>query len=245
MAIDQREYKERGGEIVVKSRFVKWLDNFWYHYKWHTIVVAFFLFVGLVCFWQCSSSVSGDLTFTYCGNYTLSQQERIKINDVFEVISPKKEDGNHLTVVLNDFSVYNEEELRALYTDEDGKLSTVAYNNAKKLNTEHLSTFGTYVMTGESAIWFVSEFVFEERDLEKVAVPLSELFEKVPESAVNDYALRLGDTELYQYYDALKVLPADTLIVLPRDYAWGESSNDESYANFRTMYYAIVNFKKP
>lgn len=245
MGAEQRGYKEAGGEIVVQSRFVKWLDNYWYHYKWHTIVVAFFLFVGIVCFWQCSSSVSGDLTFTFCGNYTLTQEERVKINDVFEAIAPMKEDGNRLTVALNDFSVYTEEELKALYTDEDGKFSPVAYNNAKSVNTNHLSTFGTYVMTGESALWLVSEFVFEERSLDKVAVPLSELFETLPESAFNDYAIRLGDTELYQYYDSLKVLPADTLIVLPRSYVWGESSNNDSYTDFRAMYYAIVNFKKP
>ena len=245
MGTELRGNKEIGGEIVVQSRFAKWWDNYWYHYKWHTIVVAFFLFVGLVCFWQCSSSVSGDLTFTYCGNYTLTQEERLKINDVFEAISPKKEDGNRLTIALNDFSVYDEEELKSRYTDEEGKLVAVAYNNAKKVNTDHLSTFGTYVMTGESALWLVSEYVFEQRNLDEVAVPLSELFETIPESAVNDYALRLGDTELYQYYDALKVLPEDTLIVLPRKYVWGESSNEDSYADFRAMYYAIVNFKKP
>ncbi|MBE6553700.1 MAG: hypothetical protein E7666_05085 [Ruminococcaceae bacterium] len=242
---EQRKIKEQGGAIAVQNPVLKWLDNYWYHYKWHTIVVAFFIFVGIVCFAQCSSSVSGDLTLTFCGNYTLTQEERVRINDVFEAISPKKEDGKATTIMLNDYAVYTEEELRAIYTDEDGNLSVVAFNNAKAVNSDHLSTFGTFLMTGESAIWLVSEFVFEERNLSTLAVPLTELFETVPASAVNDYAIRLGDTELYQYYDALKVLPADTLLVMPAHFVWGESSNQEKYDEFRAMYNAIVNFKKP
>ena len=30
------------------SKFLKWLDNYWYHYKWHTIIVAFFLIIGII-----------------------------------------------------------------------------------------------------------------------------------------------------------------------------------------------------
>ena len=36
-----REDKREAGEIVVNNRFLTWLDNFWYHYKWHVIVSAF------------------------------------------------------------------------------------------------------------------------------------------------------------------------------------------------------------
>ena len=47
---EQRKIKEQGGAIAVQNPVLKWLDNYWYHYKWHTIVVAFFIFVGIVGF---------------------------------------------------------------------------------------------------------------------------------------------------------------------------------------------------
>ena len=33
------------GDGSVKSGFTAWLDNFWYHYKWHTIAIAFVIAV--------------------------------------------------------------------------------------------------------------------------------------------------------------------------------------------------------
>ena len=30
------------------SKVLKWLDNFWYHYKWVAIIVTFFLVLGII-----------------------------------------------------------------------------------------------------------------------------------------------------------------------------------------------------
>ena len=242
----QQDEKITPGEVVIENKFIKWLDNFWYHYKWPTIIVAFFLFVGVVCFAQCSTRATGDLTVTYAGGYTLSGEERARIVEVFDSIAPQKKDGKgQLTTILNDFSVYTEDELKPQYLDADGNLNVYAFNNAKQVSKDHLKSFGTYAMTGESAVWLVSEYVYQTQNLSEIAVPLSELFEVRPENSYDDYAIRLKDTALYQYYDALKVLPEDTLVVMPHSLVWGESANTETYAEFREMYYAIVSFKKP
>lgn len=243
-----KEEKQQAGEIVIRNPVLKWLDNFWYHYKWPTVIVAFFVLLGVICFSQCASKEVGDVTLAYAGNYTMNEEERNRILDVFQAVAPEKElDGRRVPtkVLLTTFSVYTEDELRPVYTDENGNIDLYAFNSAKHLSNEHLSTFGTYTMTGEAGVWLVSEFVFEQRNLGEVAVPLSELFEEMPSGAYRDCAIRLGDTELYRYYDALKVLPADTLIILPRSYVWGESSNAEKYEEFKQLYYALVNFKAP
>ena len=239
--------KQTAGEIIIQNRFIKWIDNIWYHYKTHILVVAFFILVGVVCFAQCSSGANGDLTISYAGGYTFGHSERENIIDVFDAIAPEKADKSRkLTVLLNDFSIYTEEELRTLYTDEDGVFSAAGYSTAKQINSDHLKNYGTYVMTGESAVWLVSEYVYDYQNLKEIAVPLSELFESRPESAYDDYAIRLCETELYAYYDALKVLPQDTLIVMPHSFAmWGEYSNEESYAEFLQLYRSILDFKKP
>lgn len=242
----KREEKIAAGEVVIENKFLKWLDNYWYHYKWPTLVVAFFLFVGIVCFAQCSTREQGDVTVSFAGGYTLTAEEHAKIVDVFEAIAPKKADGGgQMSVLFSTYSVYTEDELKKTYTDEDGKLDVYSYNNAKQVSKDHLNTFGTYVMTGESAVWLVSEYVYETQNLQKIAVPLSELYEAVPESAYDGYAIRLADTALYQYYDVLKILPEDTLIVMPHSMVWGESSDEEAYAKFLSMYRAIVEFQKP
>ena len=242
------EKENTSGEIVVENKLFKWLDNFWYHYKWPVIVVAFFTVVSLICFVQCATKETGDVTVAFAGNYTLTGEERERVLDVLNSVSPETEkDGKktQMKVLLTDFSVYRVEELEKQYTNEKGEVDIYAFTNAKQVSSDHLTTFGTYVMTGEAAVWLVSDYVYEQRNLQAVAVPLSELFEERPASAYNDYAIRLGDTELYKYYDALKVLPADTLIVMPQSYVWGASSDVEQYEEFREMYDALVNFKRP
>lgn len=242
------EKESSTGEISVENGFIKWLDNFWYHHKWSTIIVGFFLVVCAVCFAQCTTRETGDVTVAFAGNYTLTGEERQRVLDVLNAVSPeveKSEGKAPLKVMLSDYSVYTEEELKRQYTNADGDVDLYAFNNGKQVSNDHLETFGTYVKTGDAAIWLVSKFVYEYQHLDSVAVPLSELFEERPASAYNDYAIRLGDTELYKYYDALKVLPADTLVVMPQSYVWGASSDEEQYEIFKKMYYALVNFKRP
>ena len=242
----QREDKITTGEVVIENKFLRWLDNYWYHYKWPTLVVAFFLFVGIVCFAQCSAREQGDVTVTFAGGYTVTAEEHAKILDVFNAIAPQKADGKgQVSVLLSAYSIYTEEELKKAYTDEEGDLDVYSYNNAKQVSKDHLNTFGTYVMTGESAVWLVSEYVYEVQNLKKIAVPLSELYETLPASAYDGYAIRLADTALYQYYDVLKILPEDTLIVMPHSMVWGESSDGDAYAEFLNMYRAIVEFQMP
>lgn len=243
---DQNE-KIHAGEIVIENRFLRWLDNYWYHYKWHTIIIGFFVVMSLFMFVQCVNREESDLTVAYAGGYTLSGGEQANISKVLGTLIPDEEEGEgHLSVLLNAYSVYTDEELRAAYTDEKGELAIAAYNNAKQVSLDHFKTFSTYLMTGESAVWFVSEYVYRDcgLDFAHIARPLSDVYgENLPASAYDEYAIRLADTDLYRYYDALKVLPEDTLILLPHSYVWGESAKEESYRYFEALFRAIVDFK--
>lgn len=242
---EKNDKLETSGKITVNNRFIRWLDNFWYHHKWAVIVVAFFVFVGVVCFVQCSTTETGDIKIVFAGGYTLNDAQKENIAAVFEMISPEKEDGSRLSVLLNDFSVYSEDEMRKLSTDDDGNFSVMTYENMNQVSKNNLDLFGTYIMAGESCIWLVNETVYENQNLKKLAVPLAELFEQVPDGAYDEYAFYLSDTALYRQYDALKVLPEDTLIVFSQRLYINPYFDEAAYEENRQMYRAIVDFKKP
>ena len=147
--------------------------------------------------------------------------------------------------MLTAYSIYTDAEMKSAYTDENGELSIYGYNNAKQVSIDHFNTFKTYLQTGESAVWFVSEYVYRDCGLNfaHIARPLSELYEATPEAAYDEYAVRLSETALYRHFDALKVLPEDTLILLPKSYVWGESADGETYAQFEALFRAIVDFQ--
>ena len=45
----------------------KWLDNFWYHHKWKTIIISFFLIVFIIGFVQCVQKTDADVSILYVG----------------------------------------------------------------------------------------------------------------------------------------------------------------------------------
>ena len=243
----EREEKLSGENIVIRNPVFLWFENLWYHYKWTIILVAFFLFVAIVCFAQCATTPQKDVYITFGGSHTMTSEELVAVERVFGDLSKATFEENSPTVGILTYPFYTEDELRALYTDpETGDFNVASYNTAKGQNADRLKELSSYMMTGDCSVWLVNTSVYEAQHMsEKLAVPLAETFGEKPASAYDDYAIRLGDTAIYQYYEALQVLPADTLIVFTRSYFMGASSDAETYAKFKALYRAIVEFEAP
>ena len=243
----EKEEKLTGEGIVIRHPVFLWFENVWYHYKWVIIAVVFVLFTTIVCLVQCTTTPHKDIYVAFGGSYTMTNEEKQSIERVFTELSKKNSAENPPAVGVVDYPFYTEEELRALYTDpETGDFDGAAYNMAKGQNANRLEELSTYIKTGECSIWLVNTSVYEVQHIgEKLAVPLADTFETTPAGAYDEYAIRLGDTAIYQYYEALQVLPADTLIVLTYPYFMGASSNEETYAQFKQLYCAIIEFQAP
>ena len=231
------EKKREAPDITSHSRLFRWLDNFWYHYKWPTIIVAFFLIVCIVGFAQCSSQEQSDMTLTVAvGNPDLSGEPLEVFTGIMADLLPEDLDGNGAKVLsLAQFSIFTEDELVELYTYTDPETGEERVQNdglagARHYNTERIQSLQTYIMTGECAVWLVSPYVYETMFQDRV---------QVIETAV------LGETALYQYYDALREqLPPDTMVVLMQP-IMGYMSEQENYRNAVDYYHAIVEFSAP
>lgn len=247
--MDPREPIENAPDPAQKSRFFRWLDNYWYHYKWHTIIAAFILVTIVVCFAQCSSRESYDMTVTFAGGKILNRTEQEGFGAALEAVMPADYDGNGTKMVqLVTYGIYTEEELKALYSavDAEGKriVDDMAYASARKQNQDDISAFSTFVKTGECAVWFVSPYAYEQFNLAALAVPLAETFgSDLPEGAADDYAVRLKDTAFYRTYEAVRQLPEDTLIILTQPLVYGKTAKKANYADYREMYLAILRFQ--
>ena len=239
------DQKPEAPEIVPQSRFLRWIDNVWYHYKWHIIIGAFAIFTLVVCLVQCTSRKSYDMTVVFAGNASLNASEQDGICAALEAVMNRDETQ---AIQLVTYGIYTEEELLGMYSQENAEgnrvIEDLAYGNAKKQNIDEGNAFSTFLKTGECAVWFVTPYVYEQYGIETLAAPLSEIFgDAIPSGAANEYAVRLGDTALYQTYAALRELPADTLIVLTRPYVFGSVSKDAYYENCRQTFLSIVNFQ--
>lgn len=219
------EEKHEAHDPREQSRFWKWLDNFWYHYKWQAIAVAAVVLLLAVTLPQCGSR--GDsMTVTFAGGYTMNGDEQKALQDVLRAIQSEDAD-----ITLAQYSVYTEQELTEMFTyyDEERdeyRVDVASKNSAKGYNTDRIRTLQTYIMTGDCGVWIVSPYVFETMFDGKTQV-------------VSQY--RLGDLAVYNSYDALQILSPDCLVILTRS-VMGETSKEQEYEKIRAYYDAFVNF---
>ncbi len=73
------EEKYEGGEIV--SPFMKKLDNFWYHYKWHSLIALFFILVTVVCSVQMCTREKYDIHILYAGPNDIKKTSEEGLSD--------------------------------------------------------------------------------------------------------------------------------------------------------------------
>ena len=224
------EEKLKAKEIGAQSKFIAWLENFWYHYKWQTILGAFFLMVLLVSVVQCSSVESTDMNVTVCGNLVLNESQTEAVTKILSDICPQDVDKNGKKVTrLNQHTILSEEELTELYTDRNEETGEITVDRsgmmtAKGYNTDRIKNLQTYVSTGECAVWLVSEYVAND------IIPKDMIVDSRP----------LSETWLYATYDAIRELPEGMVVMLTRLYL-GSYSSDEDFATAQAYYNVLVN----
>lgn len=243
--MNEQNEKIEAGEIVVQNRFVKWLDNYWYHYKWPTLIVAFFLLVGVVCFSQCASNEKYDLVVSYTGDASISKEQQKTLLELLNAVAPQK-DGARQSVGLTTYLIYDPDRLKETCTDENGKQDVTAYTAATQTSSNNFKNFDSYVATGDCALYLISEYAYTHRpDLgESMMRPLSSIYgESVPAYAYDAYAIRFSETPFYQHYRShLAFIPEDTLLLVPAKTLF---VSEDSYADYEALALAVLNFKAP
>lgn len=224
------EEKKEVRDIKEQSKFLLWFENYWYHYKWHTILGAFFLMVIIVSTVQCASVKKTDMTVAFCGNAALSQSQMDGLSEVFGDICPTDADENgEKAVSLGQFSIFNEEQLTELYTyidpnDGQTKVDKTGLAAAKGDNLDRIQVLQNYIMTGDCAVWLVSEYVYNGYFAGKINV-----VEKIA----------LKDTVAYERYDAVKALPDGMMLILTRP-VMGLYAEDAHFVEAQAYYNAAV-----
>ena len=240
------EEKKPEAEIQVKNGFLKWLDNYWYHYKWPTIAVAFVVIVVSVCLWQTSTTSKYDMLVVYSGPVKLTQEQTAQLSEVLGHVMPEDYDGDgKKNVSMNTYHVYSAEQIKKIEgeTDEEGVHGQVD----RYMNSSQNDLYNNYMMTGDASICLLDPWLYESIGKDYLC-PLSEIFgDELPKGAIDAYGIRLGDTDLYRDYGILKKLPADTVICLQTQFLsesfLSRKENAERFEFEKRMLAAIAEYK--
>jgi hypothetical protein len=215
--------KNSQGDILVQSPILKWLDNFWYHYKWHTVAVLFITFVLVVCITQCARKEKHDVVVMYAGPYLYSGEEMLTVKEELNKAVPGDFNGDgKKNAGLVTYQVMTDEQLLA-YKEQAGSVDTSYF-------TAQTSNCNNYLLTGECGILLIDRSLFEQlRDAERLR-NLSEVFPALPSSAIDEYGIDFSATSLSENSEQLSKLPKDTVLCLLRPYVVGDISKSEIYS---------------
>ena len=240
MEHENNEKIQDQGIYIKKDEKVTWAENFWYHYKWAIIGITVAAVILFVCIVQSCTKREEDMLIVYAGPAYLTQTQLASVVEVMGNTMPRDFDENgDKFVILDMFQIFSEEQIKEItaQTDSNGKQGYVD----RSLNSNNFEQYNTYVLTGDSSIYFLDPSLYETLKTNDRLSKLSDILTDTPTGAIDEYGVRLGDTALYQEYGVLHVLPEDTVICIARPFVAGTKTSKEKYYNLeKEMFSAIV-----
>lgn len=202
------------------QKIIKWLDNYWYHYKWITVIVAFFVLVlGIGTFQMCSKE-DYDIDILYTGPAMLNTDQKRDLAAAFaSVMSGDFNEDGEKTVLINDITVLSDEQIAEKEAEAKAESDQLYYDYKSRENA--ISQVTTLISGGETVICLMDEYMYDKYKSNNAFVPLTELLEDVPDYALDEYSVYLMDTPFGQYFSACMALPADTILCVRRASVFG------------------------
>ena len=133
-----------------KTGFLAWFDNFWYHYKWHSIVALFLVFTIVICTFQMCTKDNPDAYVMYAGNTVISKTNgeggisphQIATSSLKKHAEDYNGDGE-IYLAFNSLYILNEDEIKEIEDEGDYDIDrTYIQSNHNEL-TQMLS-YGDY-----------------------------------------------------------------------------------------------------
>lgn len=231
-------------------KIFKWLDNFWYHYKWVTLVTVFFTVTLLIIIVQMITKTNPDSNILYGGPAVLTANQTKEIENAFNALLPEdfNGDGEKITS-LQSITLMTKEQIAKAEAQAAENSSVFVYNPQSLENNK--TSFSTQLFSGEYVICLIDPEQYKNAYEAGGFAPLSELFEEnnIPEYAYDDCSLLLSETNFSKFFTAMSVFPDDTLICVRKmssvSAIKGKSKAEKEYNNQLRLFYRIIAFTPP
>lgn len=194
----------------------KWFENYWYHYKWATIISAFFITVAVICIVQIASKKNYNIYIRYVGDSVITGTQYDDMTGALEkIVSGDKKDSVNFAQV-------------AYISDDDNP-----YKNEKNaVARETLSS----MLVQPYYIYIMDMTAYNDYKDSGVFAPLSSIFEEdVTDISYDEYALYLSKTEFLKNSPGMEWVEEDTVIVIkivPYDSVFTGKKSKRELASF-------------
>lgn len=233
---ENRRDEEYGSDIKIKSPFGKKAENFWYHYKWHTIAALFVVIAVVVCTLQMCKRETVDFHVMYAGGTEVSRKsvdgdapQYARVTAVFEKYVDDIDGDGKKNIAFSTYFAPSDEEVKEAEEDPGREVNyQLMSSDRDALNAR----FGS----GDYYLCFVSPHVYEQYKGINGVSAFATIAKYAPENSeleyYNEYAIKLSSTSFYKNNPAIReVMPEDTLVAIQIKRVIGvKGDNDERYA---------------
>ena len=229
----------------------KWLENYWYHYKWHTLIVLFFAVSLTIMGIQMCSRDEHDIHIIYAGPNIISEEKHGKIEEAFSQLMPRDYDEDGVkSIDFMDLILMDSEEMKKAY---DNNVSQYFLNEATVEQAKE--TLSVQAMAGDYVIFLIDKDWYA--DLHKAGAfqpfeQLTSLGITLPEGArkYDECAYYLNSLDFAKFFNCFDDFPADTLFCIRRMSTTTVTTkrNEEiklMYDRHLDYYNSVVGFKLP
>ena len=180
------------------SKALKWIDNFWYHYKWTFIIVTFFLVVGIILTVQLVTKEDYDAYIMYVGDTYIPDTMYQDIVDSLETVVKDYDENGEIKVNFQRLG---------FITDKENELAGSVNASA----TSYLSS----MVVQPQYLYLVTPEVYEIYSDSGIFLPISELIPNAPTEWFYDDTALLFNKMTYSRTNAgVDSLGADVLLVI-------------------------------
>ncbi|MCI8388576.1 MAG: hypothetical protein HFE63_08950 [Clostridiales bacterium] len=228
------------GFVEADSKFKKWFDNFWYHYKAQTIIAGVAIITAIICSVQMLTKDNFDYYTMYAGPQILAVQDGVYIQRALSAVADDYNGDGDVKVALNDIVMLSPDEVAA--AQESGAVFDAQFQQQTK------TEFYQQIIAGDAVICFLSPYVYNIVSEESGFLPLAEIFgvDDIPESAYDDCGIVLSKTEFGQTFNGIDDLPPDTILCIRRistlKHLKGAKKTEKHHAAYVELFRAIVNY---
>ena len=213
--MDQNGGSERdkleGGELHVRHGKVwRWFDNFWYHYKWRTIIAAVGIFAVLFCTLSMCRRKTPDFYFYYAGPGEFSGAEQRAIVSSLEQKSG--EGGRDADVSISFLFLMTNDQVARWNEENAGS----GYSVSGSLIMQNRDLLSDEIMTGNALIFFMDpEVLASTQESSDAFLPIRQFAPAgTPDDAFSgEYGIKLSYT-VFASDPAFKPFPEGTVVAI-------------------------------
>jgi hypothetical protein len=189
-------------------------QNFWYHYKWHTLAALFALFVGILIVSSKVTTPEPDVLLYYGGPAYFSEDAVQAVEDAFATVmaEDKNGDGKKVTQLIVT-TVLSGDQIATKVMDakEEGEL--LFMGDLSVADAEYKQE----ILYGLGIVCLIDRAHFEESKdrFAKLEDVLGEI--ALPEKTFSDgKGVYLADTAFGRYFEVFAGLPKDTVLCIKK-----------------------------